>query len=86
MNITFEELRRIKHALPTGSIARIAHELNLDEQTVRNYFGAHKYQDGQIVEWHLEPGPGGGIVHLEDQTILNRALEIIQEDNASSVH
>jgi hypothetical protein len=48
MNITFEELRRIKHALPSGSIARIAQELNLEEQTVRNYFGAHQYKDGHL--------------------------------------
>lgn len=83
MNITFEELRRIEHSLPTGSIHRIAEELNIDEQTVRNYFGAHKYHGGQIVEWHLEPGPGGGIVHLEDTTILNRALQIIEEHKIS---
>ncbi len=79
MNITFEELRRIKHSLPTGSIHRIAEELHIEEQTVRNYFGAHNYSDGQVVEWHLEPGPGGGIVHLEDTTILDRALQIIEE-------
>jgi len=84
MNITFEELRRIKHALPTGSIARIAQELDIDEQTVRNYFGAHNYQEGQIVEWHLEPGPNGGIVHLEDTTILERAKEILGEHHVSS--
>ncbi|MEQ1744595.1 MAG: DNA-binding protein [Saprospiraceae bacterium] len=84
MNITFEELRRIKHALPTGSIARIANELALDEQTVRNYFGAHDYQAGQIVEWHLEPGPNGGIVHLEDTRILDRAKEILGEHHVSS--
>lgn len=78
MNITFEELRRIKHALPTGSISRIADELNIEEQTVRNYFGAHKYQDGQVVEWHLEPGPNGGIVHLEDTTILEAAKRILE--------
>lgn len=83
MNITFEELRRIKHALPAGSIHRIAEELQLNDQTVRNYFGAHNYNDGQIVEWHLEPGPGGGIVHLEDDTILNRALAIIEEHKVS---
>jgi len=86
MNITFEELRRIKHALPTGSISRIADELKIDEQTVRNYFGAHKYNEGQIVEWHLEPGPNGGIVHLEDRTILDRALQIIEEGNSSTVN
>ena len=79
MNITFEELRRIKHSLPTGSIHRIAEELAIDEQTVRNYFGAHKYKDGEVVEWHLEPGPGGGIVHLENTTILDRALQILEE-------
>ncbi|MCC6461960.1 MAG: DNA-binding protein [Saprospiraceae bacterium] len=86
MNITFEELRRIKHALPTGSVSRIASELQIDEQSVRNYFGAHKYQDGQIVEWHLEPGPNGGIVRLEDQTILNRALQILEEAQGSETH
>lgn len=79
MNITFEELRRIKHSLPTGSIHRIAEELAIDEQTVRNYFGAHKYKDGEVVEWHLEPGPNGGIVHLENTTILDRALQILEE-------
>jgi len=84
MNITFEELRRIKHALPTGSIARIAQELDIDEQTVRNYFGAHNYQEGKIVEWHLEPGPNGGIVHLEDTTILEKAKQILDEQHVSS--
>jgi hypothetical protein len=84
MNITFEELRRIKHALPTGSISRIATDLHIDEQTVRNYFGAHNFKEGQIVEWHREPGPGGGIVHLEDPTILNRALQILDTVNAQS--
>lgn len=79
MNITFEELRRIKHALPHGSVARIAQELNLDEQTVRNYFGAHQYKDGEVVEFHLEPGPNGGIVHIEDTTILERAQQILAE-------
>lgn len=79
MNITFEELRRIKHALPAGSISRIAQDLSLEEQTVRNYFGAHDYRNGEVVEFHLEPGPNGGIVHLEDPTILNHALQILGE-------
>ena len=67
------------HSLPTGSIRRIADELHMEEQTVRNYFGAHNYNAGQVVEWHLEPGPGGGIVHLEDTMILDRAIQIIEE-------
>lgn len=80
MNITFEELRSIKHRLPTGSVARIAKELNISEQTVRNYFGAHKYDSsGDIVEINIEPGPHGGIVHLEDTTILDLAMKIIEE-------
>ncbi len=77
MNITFEELRRIKHALPTGSIARIAQDLQLDEQAVRNYFGASKYVAGQVTEFHLEKGLGGGVVHLEDTAIYNRAMQIL---------
>lgn len=81
MNITFEELRRIKHALPHGSVAKIAHDLNIDEQTVRNYFGAHQYKDGEVVEFHLEPGPNGGIVHIEDTRILERAQQILAELN-----
>jgi len=31
MEITFEELRRIKHSLPKGSVARIARQLNIEE-------------------------------------------------------
>ena len=79
MNITFEELRRIKHALPTGSVSRIASELSIEEQTVRNYFGAKKYQNGQGVGCHIEPGPEGGIVHLDDDKIMNLAKRIIAE-------
>ena len=66
MNITFQDLRRIKHSLPTGSVRRIAQELNVEEQTVRNYFGAKKYESGNIVGKHVQPGPLGGIVNLED--------------------
>lgn len=82
MNITFDELRRIKHALPQGSVARIASELGIEEQTVRNYFGAHDYENGQLVEFHIEPGPNGGIVHIEDSRIVERALQILEEQNA----
>ena len=79
MNITFDELRKIKHALPTGSVSRIASELNIEEQTVRNYFGAKKYQNGQVVGCHIEPGPDGGIVHLDDDKIMTVAKRIIAE-------
>ncbi len=83
MNITFEELRRVKHSLPTGSISRMARELEVSEQTIRNYFGAEKYMDGQTVDRHVQPGPNGGIVHLQDTTILDLAKRIIAESHAS---
>jgi hypothetical protein len=85
MYITFDELRRIKHALPTGSVKRIADELQLEEQTVRNYFGAKKYENGQIVSQHIQPGPDGGIVSLEDETILKVARRIIEESAQNSM-
>ena len=81
MNLTFDELRQIKHQLPTGSVKRIAEQLNIDEQTVRNYFGAAKFEDGKTVGTHLQPGPNGGIVHIDDTTILDLARKIIQETN-----
>ncbi len=82
MYITFNELRKIKHSLPTGSVKRIAEELNTDEQSVRNYFGAKKYDnDGEIVGKHIQPGPDGGIVNLEDSKILDLARKILEEAN-----
>ena len=83
MNITFEELRRIKHSLPTGSVKRIASELKIEEQTVRNYFGAMKYDNGNIVGKHVQPGPHGGFVQLEDAAILELAKKIINEATVS---
>lgn len=81
MNITFDELREIKHKLPHGSVARIAKELNLDEQTVRNYFGAHKHGAEQdIADAHIQPGPNGGIVHLESTDIYDLAMRILKEE------
>lgn len=82
MNITFEELRRIKHSLPHGSISRIAKELNKDEQEVRNYFGALKFK-GATDDWHIEPGPDGGIVSLKDTSILEMANHILREAERS---
>ena len=85
MNITFEELRAIKHKLPTGSVRRIAKELNLNEQTVRNYFGANKFAEGDITDKHIQPGPHGGIVHLEDTSILEAARRILAEFEKSEL-
>ncbi|MBB3187041.1 DNA-binding protein [Microbacter margulisiae] len=77
--ITFNELRRIKDNLPSGSMSKIASELNLSDETVRNYFGGHNFQEGKSCGIHLEPGPDGGLVMLDDTTILDCALRIIDE-------
>ncbi|MFI3294636.1 MAG: DNA-binding protein [Rikenellaceae bacterium] len=79
--ITFNELRRIKDALPSGSMGQIAQELGIEEDTVRNYFGGTHYTNGggQPQGIHTEPGPDGGIVVLDDMTILQKAKEILGE-------
>lgn len=41
--ITFNELRRLKDSLPDGSTHRIADELGISVETVRNYFGGHNF-------------------------------------------
>jgi len=79
MNITFEELRQIKHKLPTGSVSRIARDLSIEEQTVRNFFGANKFSSGDYVGKHVQPGPHGGIVNIENDVILQAAKKIISE-------
>ena len=79
MNISWKELREIKHNMPSGSVSRIAKELGINEQTVRNYFGANKFEEGSLTGKHIQPGPNGGVVSLQDTTILNLAREIIQE-------
>ena len=47
--ITFNELRKIKDSLPSGSMHRIADELNLNVDTVRNFFGGHNFKEGKSV-------------------------------------
>ena len=77
--ITFNELRRIKDSLPSGSMHRIADELNMTVETVRNFFGGHNFKNGKSVGIHLEPGPDGGLVMLDDTTLLEKALQILRE-------
>ena len=78
MYITFNELRRIKDTLPPGSMKAIANQLHLTEDTVRNYFGASHYQNGESAGLRIEQGPDGGVVELVDDTILNLAREMIR--------
>lgn len=78
--ITFNELRRIKDSLPSGSMHRIADELNMTVETVRNFFGGHNFKNGKSVGIHLEPGPDGGLVMIDDTTVLEKALKILREN------
>ena len=75
--ITFNELRELKDKLPDGSIHRIAEELDMKPETVRNYFGGYNYKEGKSIGVHIEPGPDGGIVVLDDSTIFDKALSIL---------
>jgi hypothetical protein len=79
--ITFNELRRIKDSLPNGSICQIAAELDLTVETVRNYFGGVNRSAESKGGIHIEPGPDGGIVILDDSTILDKALIILGENS-----
>jgi len=79
MNITFNELRRIKDSLPEGTMHKIAGDLDVTVETVRNYFGGANFDKGESVGLTIEQGPDGGIVHIEDERILNMAKEIIGE-------
>ena len=75
--ITFNELRSIKDRLPDGTIHRIAEDLGVTVETVRNYFGGENYKDGKSCGLHIEPGTDGGIVMIDDTAILDRALDIL---------
>ena len=77
---TLNEPRKIKDSLPTGSMHRIADESNLSVETVRNFFGGHNFKDGKSVGIHLEPGPDGGLVMLDDTTVLDKAIAILKEE------
>ncbi len=79
--ITFNELRKIKDKLPDGSMQIIADTLNINLETVRNYFGGTNYVNGEVVGFHTEQGPDGGVVLLDDTTILEIAMKILKENN-----
>jgi hypothetical protein len=79
LKITFNELRKVKDSLPDGSIRKLASEFEVTEETVRNYFGGSNYEKGTAVGIHMEPGPNGGIVLLDDAAIFERAQELIAE-------
>lgn len=77
--ITFNQLRRIKDSLPEGTMHVIADRLNMNVHSVRNYFGGANYDLGTNMGVHIEPGPDGGLVILDDTKILDMALEILED-------
>jgi len=79
MTLTFNELRKLKNQLPHGAIKEIANRLEMNEGTVRNYFGGSNYREGESIGVHFGPGPDGGVVTFDDTTILDMAKEIINE-------
>jgi len=56
---------------------KIAQKLDMNEETVRNYFGGTNFDKGQSVGIHYEQGPDGGIVKFDDTTILEMAIKMI---------
>jgi len=83
MTLTFNELRKIKDGLPNGSMHRIARELGVNVDTIRNYFGGEHYDRGESMGFHIEPGPDGGIVHLTDSRIIHLAKRFAVEGSTA---
>ena len=77
--ITFNKLRHIKDSLPEGGTTKIAETLGIPVEAVRNYFGGKNFKVGENCGIHIEQGPEGGIVALDDTTILDMALEMIEK-------
>ena len=68
---TVNQLREVKDSLPKGSSAIIAEELGITADDVRAFFNGTA-----VAGYHIEQGPDGGIVILEDTKILDVALRI----------
>lgn len=77
--VTFNRLRSVKDSLPSGSMNQIAEELGISADEVRSYFGI-RTENGMGL--HIEPGPDGGLVVLDDTRILEVALRIAWENKA----
>ena len=73
---TFNRLRDVKDSLPHGSMAAIAAELGITADEVRAFFNGEGAPESG---YHIEPGPDGGIVILNNTRILEIALRIAWE-------
>ena len=45
----------------------------------RNYFGGKHFEAKEGIGIHIEQGPDGGVVTLDDTTIFDAAMRIINE-------
>ncbi len=70
---TFNRLREVKDSLPHGSMDAIAAELGINADEVRAIFNGQGTSESG---YHIEAGPDGGIVTLEQTRILEVALRI----------
>ena len=77
MYITYDELRDLKHLLPTGSVKLIASQLDISENRVRNFFGGNRKDPSVIVDLHRQPGPNGGLYYTDETKIIELARRII---------
>ena len=59
---------------------KLVSEFSMEVETVRNYFGGANYTDGKAIGIHMEPGPDGGIVLLDDDAIFLRAKELLETE------
>ncbi|MEO1449880.1 MAG: DNA-binding protein [Bacteroidota bacterium] len=85
ITMTFADLRKIKDSLPNGTMHKIADELQVSVETVRNYFGGSNFRRGDSVGVHFEQGgPGGGMVKIEDTQILEMAKRFIPRPASTS--
>lgn len=76
--LSFNELRQIKDSLPSGSMKVIASHLNLSIDEVRSFFGSDNFVESENSGIHYEPGPDGGLLMIDNPSILNEAFKILK--------
>ena len=66
--------------LPTESVLQSKYsKSNAAVDSVRNYYGGRHPEAKEGVGIHIEQGPDGGVVTLDDTTILDAAMRILNE-------
>lgn len=73
---TFNRLREVKDSLPHGSMDRIAEEVGMSGEEVRSFFRGETSDHNGI---HMEQGPEGGVIEMDNTRILEVALRLAWE-------